>query len=109
MQWLILGAVGAALLYELLRDRGWRRSCPRSEEAIRRLPEAPGVYILHFPGLRGAVYIGSTKHLRTRLRQHKRQKPGWSTFDWYPTRTEREARAMEKRLLSELKRRRGMK
>lgn len=109
MRWLILGAVGAALLDELLRERGWRRGCPRSDEIIRQLPEASGVYVLHFPGLRGAVYIGSTKHLRTRLRQQERQKPGWNAFDWYPTKTEREAREMERNLLSELKRRRGMK
>ena len=103
MQWLILGAIGAAILYELLKELKWKRGWPRTEEAIRQLPEAPGVYILHFPGLRGAIYIGSTKHLRTRLSQHKRQKPGWSTFDWYPTRTEQEAREMERKLLAELK------
>lgn len=106
MQWLILGAIGLAIFYELLKSWGWEKGWQRTDENLEKLPEAPGVYILHFPGLRGAVYIGSTKHLRTRLKQHKREKPGWSTFDWYQTKTEQEARAMERKLLTEIERHR---
>ena len=105
MNW-IVGALAAAVLYEIIKEWGWKRGYRRVDESIDEVPETPGVYVLHFPGL-NAVYVGSSKHLRTRLKQHQRTKPGWRTFDWTTTATEREARNLERRLQREIKRRRG--
>lgn len=99
--WWILGGIGGLILYNLMKNWGWKRNYRRTDEDISELPEVPGVYILHFPGLE-AVYIGSTKNLQRRLKEHKRSKPGWSYFDWYQTGTVQKARAMEKKLRDEV-------
>ncbi|MFQ5796662.1 MAG: GIY-YIG nuclease family protein [Candidatus Bipolaricaulia bacterium] len=99
--WWVLGGIAAVTLYNLMKNWGWERNYRRTDEDINRLPEAPGVYILHFPGLQ-AVYIGSTNNLRRRLKEHKRQKPGWSSFDWCQTNTVERARVLEKKLRDEV-------
>lgn len=45
---------------------------PRSladEEAIRAIPDKPGVYLVYDPGQK-TLYVGTSSHSRTRIRQH---------------------------------------
>lgn len=92
--WWILGIAGIVLLAKILEDLGWNRNCEKEE--IYDLPISPGVYILHYPNLRDRVYIGSTNNLKRRLYEH-RKKP-WRTFDWFRTKTTREAQRLERKL-----------
>lgn len=101
--WWLLGAAGLVILAKILADWGWNRGWGKSD--IAQLPMSPGVYILHFPRHPNRVYIGSTNQLRRRLQEQKNEKRGWTEFDWYQTRTTRDARSLEKKLQNEVNRR----
>ena len=53
------------------------------EENLNDVPAAPGVYALYYYGKRR--YVGKTKNLRRRLKQHYRENVAFTEFNWYET------------------------
>ncbi len=40
------------------------------DQAVNRLPEEPGVYLIHDRKQKKYIYVGKTKNIRKRIRQH---------------------------------------
>ena len=54
------------------------------ERNIRDVPNAPGVYVLHYYGKRR--YVGKSKNLRRRLKEHfSDPDTPFTEFSWYQT------------------------
>lgn len=69
-------------------------------------PEANGVYVMReSPTLEGIIYIGSSNNLRERLLTHWRENDISSVkfFDWYQTKTDEEAKQLERLWITKYK------
>ena len=54
-----------------------------NEENFTVIPDTPGVYALYYYGKRR--YVGKSKNLRRRLKQHHRENVAFTEFTWYET------------------------
>lgn len=54
-----------------------------NEENLDDVPQTPGVYALHY--YRKRRYVGKSKNLRRRLKQHYRENVAFTEFTWYET------------------------
>ena len=53
------------------------------EKYLDAIPDVPGVYALYYYGKRR--YVGQTKNLQRRLKQHFIEDVGFTEFTWYET------------------------
>ena len=54
-----------------------------NEKNLNEVPARPGVYALYYYGKRR--YVGKSKNLRRRLKQHYRENVAFTEFTWYAT------------------------
>jgi len=77
-----------------------RRLTPKlkpTEKNLEKIPNQSGIYVLH----RGqkSKYVGSAcaGRLRQRIKQQLKEKRGITSFQYRPTKSEKEARLLEKK------------
>lgn len=73
-----------------------QKRVPFNERGISNLPRAPGMYKINSDG---DTYIGSTKNLRRRLQEHRRNGNTGNSISFNRTVTRKQANILERNLI----------